>query len=121
MSSVAPIVAEVARVKAARGERLSRSERTAIWADAIDAELKPLLRDGKVGSAITLVMLQLAANGIAQRELLDRLEDGIAKLEGNLAGIWGRIANLETDIGKFSDRIAELEAAAARSKNANSR
>jgi hypothetical protein len=58
-----------------------RAERIARWSDTIGTEIVPLLKAGKVRAAVMNVMQDLAANCIAQRELIDRLEDRVAALE----------------------------------------
>ena len=70
--------------KAERGARLTKAERVALWADKaakLDAEIRPLLKAGKVGDAINRMMCVIAAHSVSHCTFYDELEDRIAALE----------------------------------------
>jgi len=72
------------RAKQERGERLTRSERTSLWAErlqTLDAEITPLLRAGKIRSALDKVIVAFVLHNIQMSSVVDELEDRIAALE----------------------------------------
>lgn len=78
--------ADLAAIHAAaeRGDRLTKRERLMLWHDKVEtlnAEIAPLLRAGKVRSAIDRVMMTVAAHSIQQAAFYDALEDRLIALE----------------------------------------
>jgi len=62
-------------------ERWTRARRTAVLLHDIETVFRPLVRAGKIRTAIMELALQVAAESVARRDVTDRLEDRIAALE----------------------------------------